>query len=196
MDACIRRLMSMVLVAAAAACSRSAPSRFYTLDSVATPITGPAVHEVIMVGPVSVPAAVDRPQIVVQAAANRADVEEFNRWAAPLSDSIARVVAGDLEAQLGTANVVTAPAGSFDPAYKVTINVQRFESIKGQSALVEAAWGVRRTADGVTRTGRTVARENVQNDSFEALAAAYSRALATISAQIAAALRTEIAEVQ
>jgi hypothetical protein len=103
------------------------------------------------------------------------------RLAAPPSDSIARAVAGDLEAQLGTANVFTAPGGSFDPSYRVAINVQRFESIKGQSSLVKAAWVVRRTADGLTRTGRTAARENVQDNSFEALAPA---------------VRAEIAEVQ
>ena len=55
-----------------------------------------------MIGSVSVPATVDQPQFVVQVAANRVEVDEFNRWAAPLSDSIARAVAGDLAAQLGT----------------------------------------------------------------------------------------------
>ena len=144
-----------------------------------------------MVGPVSVPASVDQPQFVVQVAPNRVEVDEFNRWAAPLSDSIARAVAGDLAVLLGTPDVATAPLANFNPAYRVTIDVQRFESVQGQAALVEAVWTVRKTAGGETRSGRTVAREAVQGDGFDALAAAHSRALATMSADIAAAIRAE-----
>jgi uncharacterized lipoprotein YmbA len=105
-----------------------------------------------MVGPVSVPPAVDRPQFVVQVAPNRVEVEEFDRWARPLDDSIARAVAGDLSVLLATPNVTTAPLADLNPAYRVTINVQRFESVKGEAALVDAVWAVRSAAGG--RRGR------------------------------------------
>jgi uncharacterized lipoprotein YmbA len=147
-----------------------------------------------MVGPVSIPAAVDRLQFVVRAAPNRVDIDEFNRWDAPLNDAIAQAVGGDLVRLLGTPNVAAAP--NFDPAYRVTIDVQRFESVLGQSALVEAVWTVRRTAGGETRSGRTVAREAVQGDGFEALAAAHSRALAKMSGDIAIAIRAEAEDQQ
>jgi uncharacterized lipoprotein YmbA len=78
-----------------------------------------------MVGPVSVPASVDRSEFVVQVAPNRVEIDEFNRWASPLGESIARTVAGDLAALLGTPDVATAPFANFDPAYRVTIDVQR-----------------------------------------------------------------------
>jgi len=190
----VTHLRSIVFVAAAiAGCSASAPSRFYTLESTATPQAAPAAHEAVMVSPVSIPAEVDQPQFVVQVAPNRVEVEDFNRWAAPLSDGIARAIAGDLAAQLGTPDVVTAPAANFNPEYQVTIDVQRFESIRGEAALVEAVWAVRRTADGYTHIGRTVAREAVQGDGFDALAAAHSRALARVSGDIATAIRIEAA---
>jgi hypothetical protein len=146
-----------------------------------------------MVGPVSVPAAVDEPQFVVQVASNRVEVDEFNRWAAPLSDGIARAVAGDLTVLLGTPDVAAAPFANFEPAYTVTIEVQRFESVRGESALVEAVWAVRKTSGRETRSGRTVAREAVQGDGFDALAAAHSRAIASMSNDIAAAIRAEAA---
>lgn len=183
----------LFLAVALAGCGSSAPARFYTLDSTALPQAAPIGRETVMIGPVSVPGAVDQPQFVVQLAPNRVDVDEFNRWAAPLNDGIARAVAGDLAAQLGTPNVVTAPAANFNPTYQVTIDVQRFESIKGQAALLEAVWTVHNTVSGDTRTGRTVAREPVQSDSFEALAAAHSRAIARMSGDIAAAIREEAA---
>jgi uncharacterized lipoprotein YmbA len=178
-------------LATAVGCGTSAPTRFYSLDSTATPHGAPLGRVAVMVGPVSVPAAVDQPQFVVQVAPNRVEVEEFNRWEAPLNDAVARAVADDLAVLLGTPDVVTAPFANFDPAYSVTIDVQRFDSIRGQAALVEAVWAVRKTTGGETRSGRTRAREAVQGDGFDALAAAHSRALASMSGDIATAIRAE-----
>jgi uncharacterized lipoprotein YmbA len=180
-----------LLAAAASGCGTSAPARFYTLDSTAVSDGAAPVNYPIMVGPVSVPAAVDRPEFVVQSAPNRVDVDEFNRWDAPLNDAVAQVVAGDLVKLLGTPNVAAAPMANFAPAYRVTIDVQRFDSVPSQAALVEAVWTVHSTAGGETRSGRTVAREAVAGDGFDALAAAHSRALAKMSGDIATAIRAE-----
>ncbi|MGO9266438.1 MAG: membrane integrity-associated transporter subunit PqiC [Candidatus Binataceae bacterium] len=189
------RLTLLVLVATAVVgCGTSAPARFYTLDSTATPNGAPVTRVAVTVGPVSIPAAVDQPQFVVQVASNRVEIDEFNRWDAPLGDSIARAVAGDLTVLLGTPNVAAAPFANFDPTYTVTIEVQRFDSIRGEAALVEALWTVRKTAGGETRSGRSVAREAVQGQGFDALAAAHSRALASMSADIASAIRTAAGE--
>jgi hypothetical protein len=132
---------------------------------------------------------VDQPQFVVQVAPNRVEVDEYNRWVAPLGDSIARVVAGDLAALLGTPDVATAPLANFAPDYRVTIDVQRFESIQGEAAILDAVWVVHKADSGARRSGRTVARESVQGEGFEALAAAHSRAVAQMSGEIAAAIR-------
>jgi uncharacterized lipoprotein YmbA len=146
----------------------------------------------VVVGPVFVPAVVDRPQFTLHAATNRVTFDEFNRWAAPLSESIARVVAGDLAALLGTPRVATSRLVNFDPAYRVTLDIQRFESVRNVSALVEAVWVVRKSAGGDSRSGHTVAREPARGDGFDALAAAHSRALARVSGDIAAAIRAEV----
>lgn len=187
----IKRLVSIACVAVIAAGCASAPSRFYTLNSTAKSDGTPEAHYGIVVGPVSVPAEVDRPQFTVQIATNQVAVDEFNRWAAPLNDNIARVVAGDLAVLLGTPQVSTMPLANFDPAYRVTIDIQKFESVPGKSVLVEAVWAVRKTAGDASQSGRTVASEPVQGKDFDALAAAHSRALAKVSGDIAAAIRTE-----
>ena len=180
----------------ATGCSTTAPSKFYTLDSTATPGVALTAPSSVMIGSVSVPAAVDQPQFVVQVAPNRVEVDEFNRWAAPLNDGIARAVAGDLAVQLGTPDVATARLTNFNPAYVVTIEVQRFESTRGKTALIEAMWAVRKTANGETLSGRTTAREEVQGDTFDALAAAHSRAIATVSNDIATSIRAAASEKQ
>jgi len=188
----ITRLIAFAILAAtAASCTTTATSRFYTLESTATADGASSAPGSVMIGPVTIPAAVDRPEFVIQVAPNRVEVEEFNRWVAPLSDSIARVVAGNLVVILGTPDVAVAPLANFNPAYLVTIDVQRFDSIRGQAAVLEAVWTVRKTAGTEARSSRTVARETVQGDSFEALAAAHSRALAKLSGDIATAIRAE-----
>ena len=182
--------LGLVVALAVSGC-RSATSRFYTLTSTAAPYDAPLASYGVIVGPVTVPASVDRPEFVVQVAPNRVALDEFNRWAAPLGDSIARVVAADLAALLGTSRVAAAPLANFEPAYRVTIAVQQFDTIPGEGVVVDAVWTVRRTRGGVTRSGRTVAREDVTDKSFDALAAAHSRALEVVSREIAAAIRAE-----
>ena len=184
-------LLMIAVLVTLQACG-TAPSRYYRLDSAATAMGAQALPATVMVGPVSVPAAVDRPEFVLTDGPNRVEVEEFDRWAAPLDDSIARAVAGDLSVLLATPNVATAPLADFKPDYNVAINVQRFESDKGNAALVDAVWAVS-SAAGKTRSGRTVARETVQGEGFDALAAAHSRAIAQLSSDIAAAIRAEAA---
>jgi uncharacterized lipoprotein YmbA len=182
--------LSIALAAAlAAACGTSAPSRFYTLDPSAVSDGAPPTRARIAVGPVAIPGAVDRPQLVVQVAPNRVEIDDFNRWAAPLDDGIARAVAVDLTVLLGTPDVATVPLVNFTPDYRVTIDVQRFDSIAGEAALLEAVWVVQRAAGGETRTGRTVAREAVQGADLSTVAAAHSRAIAKLSGDVAAAIR-------
>jgi uncharacterized protein len=178
-----------------AGCGPSATARFYTLNSTATAQGAPATSYAVSVGPVSVPGYVDRPQFVVQAAPNRVALDEFNRWAAPLDEGIARVVAGDLTVLLGTTQVITFPLPpGFTPAYQVTIDVQRFESTPGKGVVVDTIWVVRRSAGGEPRMGRTVASDTVEGEGFDALAAAHSRALAKVSGDIATAIRAAAAE--
>jgi uncharacterized protein len=187
----IARLISIVSVAVVAAGCTTAPSRFYSLSSTATADGMPAMPARVAVGPVTIPASVDQPEFVVQVAANRVQVDEFNRWVSPLGDAISRTVASNLVVLLGTPDVASGELGNFTPDYRVTIDVQRFESVQGQAAMLEAVWTVRKTAGGEVRSGRTVARELVQGQGFDALAAAHSQALAKMSGDIAAAIRAE-----
>ena len=187
-----KRIICLGLIVIIAAGCRTATAHFYTLDSTATADAGPPASYAIAVGPVSVPPLVDRPQFVVQVAPNRVVLDEFNRWGSPLEDGIARAVAGDLAVLLGTPRVATGPlAGNLVPAYRVAIDVQRFESIPGEAVVVDAVWAVQKPTGRDTRSGRTIARETPAGSSFDALAAAHSRALATVSADIAAAIRAD-----
>jgi len=186
----MRRLASRVLLFGLVVAGCASPrSNFYTLNSLALPVTTGADTSVA-VGPVSVPAAVDRPQIVVRLAPNRVGIDEFNRWASPLPDAISRVVAEDLSAMLGTPHVTvfTRPTAA-GARYRVLIDVLRFESAPGDAATLDAVWTVRSTKDGTTRSGRTTVTEPVPDREYATLAAAHSRALGRLSTDLAGAIR-------
>src|SRR5262245_33801165 len=128
----IHLLLSGCVAALLAGCA-SAPSRFYTLNATAKADGAPAAPFSVAVGPVTVPAMVDRPQFTVQVGPNRVLVAEFDRWAAPLNDNIANAVAGNLAVLLGSPHVATGQLTGFNPAYRVTINVQRFDSKRSET---------------------------------------------------------------
>ena len=174
----------------AAGCGTSPPSRFYTLSPTATSAASPSAL-FVAVGPVSVPAVVDRPEFVVSMGPNELRIDDFNRWASPLQDNLSRAIAENLVAILGTPRVILFPQPlATDPEFRVAIEVRTFESVPGKSAAIDAVWTIRRAKDGKTQTGRTSTRENVADSSYEALAAAHSRAVARLSQDIADAVRT------
>ncbi len=176
----------LTFTACIAGCASTPASHFYTLSAASGPAaTSTSFNLSIAVGPVSVPAVVDRPQIVVNTGPNQVRLEEFNRWAAPLQNNIARVLADNLVLMLGTPRVTLLSA---DADYRAVIEVQSFESMPGEAAVLDAVWTVRRSKDGKVETGRTTVRETVQEKSYDALAAAHSRALARLSRDIAAAV--------
>jgi uncharacterized lipoprotein YmbA len=186
-------------IAASAACAlagiiagcASTPAHLYTLSPEGAM---PAAKEdprlstlAISIGPVSIPAIVDLQEIVLRSGANQISLDEFNRWASPLRNNIALVVADDLANILGTSRATAVFGPEAD--YRVAIDVQAFDSALGDAATLNALWTVRRVKDGKTETGRTLDRVSFSEKSYGALAAAHSHALSRMSADIAEAIR-------
>ena len=180
---------ALALAGLTAGCA-SSPAKFFTLspDATATSKADAAASKlVIVVGPISIPAIVDMPQIVVSKGANQVAPDQFNLWASPLRNNIAQVVGANLVVLLGTPNVSSVLTSDAD--FRVVIDVQVFESSPGDAATLSAMWNVRRVKDGKTMIGRTSVREASTEKGYQALAAAHSRALSRLSADIADAIR-------
>jgi uncharacterized lipoprotein YmbA len=148
----------------------------------------------IFVEQAHVPEAVDRPQLVIGAGENRVTILEQQRWAEPLRAAIPQVIALDLARLIDGARVTTAQQIAFpDDAWRLSLDVQRFESRPGDAVAIEIAWTLRRgSADA--KTGRSIAREAIAGSGYDAIAIAHSKALAAISREIASALRAVASE--
>jgi uncharacterized protein len=188
---CILSMAALCGAAVLAACS-SPSSNLYTLRPTAAAVATEAPCNCsVVVGPVSIPAIDNGPQIVVNTGPNQVKLDEFNRWASPLQNNITRVVAENLVTLLGTPQITLfQEALNADSEYHVAIEVQSFESTLGEAATLNAVWMVRRPKDGKTQTGRTSVREPLTQSGYTALVAAHSRGLLQLSQDIATGVRT------
>ena len=182
--------LSVALVAGLGACS-SPPIRYYSLGPLAPPPAMPATTAAgasLVVGPVGMPATVDRLYLVRLQDGARAEVSESHRWAAPLKTEIARRVAVELARRTPYVRAVAWPQASIaEPALTLPIDVQRFEAEGFERVTLEAVWTLRQAGRDVT-SRRFVASEAVTDPSWDGLAAAHGRLVDALAADIAARL--------
>ena len=189
------RTVSMLLVCClllAAGCSRSPRTHFYTLTALAPAAATVPQRQTpsLAVDPVTLPEFVDRPQLVMVGGDNRVDILEMRQWAESLKSAIPRILADNLSRQLGLDRVAAYPqhAGS-DADYHLAVDFQRFEATAGSVGL-DAIWTLRPTGS-TPLAGRSRVHE-AHGGGYDSIAAAYSRALATVSGEIARALPQEL----
>ena len=178
-------------------CGRSPATRFYALTPVNA--TAPAAQSATLtpsvgVRAVDMPAELDRPQIVTRSGSNSVELAEFDRWSAPLRDIIMRLIAENLATQLPADRVSVYPYMPGESIeQEVTVEIIRFEGRLGGPCVLEARWRVAGTGARTGRvTGRTVATETAGAD-YASMVAAQSRLVGQLSADIAAAVRSNVA---
>ena len=187
----MRYVLAIALLAAG--CGTSPKEQYYTLASGAAPVpataNASATATSVFVGPVSVPESVDRSPLVLRTSPTQVEIDDFHRWAEPLKAAIPRVLAEALTRELASPRVMAsrhASSGKFD--YRVAVEIQRFESSLAEGALLDALWTVT-PAQGAPRPGRTLAQEANPAGDRAGVAAAHSRALQKMAAEIAAAIQ-------
>jgi uncharacterized lipoprotein YmbA len=143
----------------------------------------------VVVGPVTIPEAVDRPQLVVRHNTVRLVALEQERWAEPLREAIPRVLSEVIGSKLPTASVTRFAAAPATTRWdvRVLVNVTRFEAIAGERVIIETHWWLQLTDDKTLTEGNSVARVTVQGgpQDYDAIVAAEAAGLADIGAELA-----------
>lgn len=178
------------------ACASSPPVHLYTLSTEASggqPPVKVAKERRIMIGPVSIPDVVDRPQIVVRSGPNQVSVIDDHRWAEPLKNEVTRAIAKNIGRLVGSSRVWAYPenaGGSLD--YRVLVAIQLFESTPGHDVVIDALWTVQTLPQegSQPKTGRSRVEESISGQGYEAVVAAHSRAIGVVSRDIAEAIRS------
>jgi uncharacterized lipoprotein YmbA len=142
-------------------------------------------------GPITMPAYLDRPQMVTRIGPNELRLSEIDRWAEPLGANFAHVLAQDLTMRLGAARIHAFPwYSSTRIDYQVEVAVHRLETDASGRSELAAHWTITdgRNKNLLDSGDTTVAQSSAPGDTA-ASTAALSRSVAALSDQIVATLR-------
>jgi uncharacterized protein len=190
--------VTVVTMTLAAGCASSPPLHYYTLSEV--PASGrlsvPANNVQIQIDRVTIPTELDRSQIVRRLDPTRLQIVENDRWAAPLDETIRRVLSNDIAARL-TAGAVANPNEPTigEKRQSLAVDFEEFYGDPTCTVTLRAAWSLKQsdaqslhgleeikaTADGASGGGGTCA-------SAGPIPPAMSQALSQLSDRIAAAV--------
>lgn len=164
-------------------------TRYYVLEAETTsPAPSRPALPVLGVGPVRLPAYLDRPGIVTRAGPGRLEVADVDRWAAPLDELFTTALAEDLRAAVPAREVLEWPwPPGASPEWSVAVEVLRFDGEPDGAAVLEARWSLRR-GGAVAKQGVTAARERGAAPEISAAVSALDRTIAALARDIAGAL--------
>ena len=181
----------------------SSPIHYYTLvppvtGSIAGPDskTGDSSSTLVAVSPpfellpVSVPAQVDQPQLVVRQGGQAVVLLDGERWIAPLGDEVRGALSADLARKLHSQDVTGLPE-SDKPLLRIKLDLRRFDSLPGSYALIEGTWSVRilhaAERGALACTSRI---SEVVGPGYDALVQGHQRAIGQLATQIAGVARS------
>jgi uncharacterized lipoprotein YmbA len=168
----------------------SPPVDFYTLNPLPRTEGGaaPGASSAVAVGAVMLPAVLDRPQIVTRTSDNQVSFSEFHRWAGTLKDDVTRVLIENLSILLkGSGRTVLSADAAVNPAYRLSVTVNQFDGRLGDKVWLRAVWAIRDLKPNqMIAVRNAVIDQPVAAGDYAALVAAQSRALETLSREIAA----------
>jgi len=162
-------------------------SRLVTDRSHANP--APTTLPVVAVGPLTLPDIVDRPQLVVRDSDYAVSVLEQERWAAPLKETLPRLLATQLSAQLPERRFLAASSPALGSANaRLAVEITRFDLLRTGGARVSAHWNYRLADTSID--GDSEGDAAATGRGYEALVDAARRACAALTDDIAAQIRS------
>jgi uncharacterized lipoprotein YmbA len=170
----------------------SPPPRYWMLMPVESSVSEAPVQRTVGVGPMSLPAYLDRTAVVTRSGP-RLEVAPFDMWGQPLAENVTAVLGRNLEHLVPGTSVELFPwnVASRDLDQRVTVEFASFEAHSDGAVHLDASWELWGGGAGskLLASGRAAIREPVANDkNVEEVTLAMSRALGQLSQDIAAHL--------
>jgi uncharacterized protein len=203
----VPRLLGLAALISLAGCAVSDPTQYYTLGEPAAMSAGSRVIASTLtqrrsvagtgsvsvgVGPIIMPSYLDRGQIVTSTDAGQVDLAMFHRWAEPLQDGIARVLAEEIGARVPTERIVTFPwrgVVARTIQYQVVVAVARFDGRPGGDITLDTRWRILGRNGDELAFRRSTMIETTGAPGYGPMVAAMTRALLDLGQEIAAEIR-------
>ena len=189
-----RLILVLTIVAVTGGCAKGPPPDFFLLIPEA-PSTVPGFEQgaTIGIGPVTVPAHLDRNQIVSRGDGARLELSERNQWAEPVKAGVTRVLLVSMGITLDSNRIYALPLRQRRALdYQVSVDVLRLDGQVGGGVILAARWTVL-NGDGkkalVTKVSRI--EEAAGGPDMDALIEAQSRAVNRLGVEIAELMKEQ-----
>jgi uncharacterized lipoprotein YmbA len=139
------------------------------------------------------PGYLRRSQIVTRTGDDGVDIAMFHRWAEPLEDGIARVLAEEIGARIPTDRIVMYPwrgVVARGIEYQVVVVVMRLDGRRGGDVTLDTRWRILGNDGTELAFRRSMLSETATGSGYEPMIAAMARTLASLGQEIAAEIRT------
>jgi uncharacterized protein len=187
------RILSVAALVLLVACA-SPREHLYSLEDASSDVPiGTNDRATVVIERVSVPEVVDRPQLVVREGTYHIRINEQERWATPLKESLPRLLATQLTQRMTDRRFVPMASAAINtPSARLFIDVSSMELARATGVRVVAHWIYRPVSrDMVPIEGETTAHTEVTMDGYPGFVDALRRAGIAIAEDIAARLNAK-----
>lgn len=188
------RILFLLLTVWMGGCAEHPATRFHILTTTELPADYQAPGfggkiKRIGIRRIKLPGYLDRPQIITRSGKNELMLSATHQWAEPLSQSMQRVLTGQLTVLLPDVSVSAFPwPGSAKQDVEIQVEINQFDIIDKQNCLLDAKWTLFDSGERQPRVRRTTILIPVQANNFSNYVSMQSEALARLSEHIVSSL--------
>lgn len=148
-------LLCLLTVLLLSACGKSAPTRYYLLESGEKPFAAPSLPSTsLRIAHVGIPGYLDRQAVVSRSDGNPLlDVNNFDIWAEPLEQGVRRVLREVLSQPLLAGDIAVQTTDDAGWKAALLVDILRLDGAPGETVRLEARWSLLDSADRVMARG-------------------------------------------
>jgi uncharacterized protein len=186
-------LITALLGLLVAACVNAPSVQFYVLEPLSqtsVSATASTRQRSIGIGPISVPALLERKQIITRCAGSAVQIAEFQQWASPLQDNLLQALTRNISS-LQPNDIARAYPWSVHGTvdFQIVVDIIRFDTTPGESANMEANWTIKNeNTHEILKTGHSVINHSLSDSSYPGTVRALSKLLGEFSRELSLAL--------
>ncbi|MDX2423282.1 MAG: PqiC family protein [Amphritea sp.] len=179
-------------------CGTTPPSRFYMLEPMLSTeaikaSAGRKTDAHIGIGPVKFAGYLDTTRIVTRQEGTEIKLSETHRWAEPLNNNFARILAQNLSILMATDKVSLYPSRNWSEIdYQILVSVWQMDASKQGTVTLVANWGIRGKGDHelFTMKKSTFSTDVESTASYDDIVRALSKTVELLSREIAEAVES------
>ncbi|KTD53757.1 hypothetical protein Lsan_4167 [Legionella santicrucis] len=188
----IKKISLIVLGFILVACTRSKEPQYYLLHPIAMPNKQSNHYNNLQLGidDITIPAYLEKPQVMLSYSPNRVELEEYHQWAQALDKNIKSVISTNLASLLPGAIVESSPWNvKFKPDYQLQIDIEQF-TIDMQGNSILRAEFILYNENNIVKKKDFYYRLKVHNITIENLIASMNNNLTHLTQDIAKTIRS------